>query len=131
MTVIFGGVNEIARALDFHMARQNLLAANIANVDTPGYAPKELSRADRPGQTSFSLSLAVTDADHIAVNNSGGQAGFEVSEEREIVPGNDLNYVSLDREMARLAANSIRFQVVGNMVSKHLGMLRYAAQDAR
>ncbi len=131
MTVIFGGVNELARALDFHMARQNMIAANVANVDTPGYVPKDLARAERPGQASFSLSLAATDTEHIVLNNGGAQAGFEVFEQREIVPGNDLNYVSMDREMARLAANSIRFQVVGSAVAKHMGMLRYAAQDAK
>ena len=56
---------------------------------------------------------------------------FEVIEEKNAVPGNDLNYVNLDYEMSRLNANSIRFDTIGQLVSKHLGMLRYAVTDGR
>jgi flagellar basal body rod protein FlgB len=54
-----------------------------------------------------------------------------VFEEKNVVPGNDLNYVSLDHEMGRIGANALRFQAIGKMVAKHLGILRYAASDTR
>ncbi len=131
MSAIFSGVETMARALDFHLARQNMLAANVANVDTPGYAPKELSRPDSQDKAGFSLSLAVTQPNHIPVGGESSGEGFEVHEEHNVVPGNDLNYVSLDHEMSRIAANAIRFKAVGKMVSRHLGMLQYAASDGR
>ncbi|MCP4676915.1 MAG: flagellar basal body rod protein FlgB [Deltaproteobacteria bacterium] len=131
MTTIFGGIGELTRALDFHMNRQNMISANIANVDTPGYAPRELSRSDNAGGASFSLTLATTDTKHIHAAGSGSESGVQVFEEHDVVPGNDLNYVSLDKEMARLTVNTIRFQTVGRLVSKQMGMLRYAARDAR
>ncbi|MCP4600068.1 MAG: flagellar basal body rod protein FlgB [Proteobacteria bacterium] len=131
MTEIFSIVNDMARAFDFHLSRQNLISANIANVDTPGYAPKEMIRADASGDASFSLSLATTDSKHISFNVGGSGSEFEVFEEHNVIPGNDQNYVSMDHEMTRLAANSVRYQVVERIVSKHLGMLRYASQGGR
>ena len=52
-------------------------------------------------------------------------------EEKTEVPGNDLNYVSLDHEMGRLGANTIRYQAVEKIITRHLAILRYAAQDGR
>ncbi len=131
MSTIFGGVGEMARALNFHMARQNLISANIANVDTPGYTPKELVRPENQGKASFSLTLAATDSKHISPTGGGTAKEFRVLEEQNTIPGNDLNYVSMEQEMARLGANSIRFQAVGRIISQHMGMLRYAAQGGR
>ncbi len=131
MSAVFTGLQSMARALDFHLARQNMIAANVANVDTPGYAPRELSRPDSQQPANFSLALEATKPNHIPVGNDGNTPEFEVHEEYNTVPGNDLNYVSLDHEMSRLAANAIRFKAVGKMVSRHLGMLTYAAGDGR
>ncbi|MDJ0765621.1 MAG: flagellar basal body rod protein FlgB [Myxococcota bacterium] len=129
MTGIFEGVDVVARALDFHMLRQNLITGNIANVDTPGYAPKELQRAEQSDGSSFSLSLTATDGEHLTPSGVDRSGAYEVAEERNVVPGNDLNYVSMDWEMARLSANALRYEVVGKLVTKHLGVLHYAVQD--
>ncbi len=129
MTSIFGGIDFASRALDFHLQRQNLIAANVANVDTPGYVPVELTRPTKPHETG-KLGMHVTNETHIALGDPAGEMGFETVEERAEIPGNDLNYVSLDREMARLNANSLRFEAVGKLLSKHMGILTYAATNA-
>jgi flagellar basal-body rod protein FlgB len=131
MTTIFGGLSPLSHSLDYHLQRQNLIAGNIANVDTPGYAPRELLRTDKAERTEFSLTLKRTDAEHIASVGAEGGGDYRVDEERTEIPGNDLNYVSLDHEMARLSANSLRFKVLGRLVTHHLGILRYAAQNGR
>ncbi len=56
---------------------------------------------------------------------------FGSSAKKIAVPGNDLNFVSMDHEMAKLGANSLRFKVLGKLVSHHLGILKYAAQNGR
>ena len=43
---ILGPVNVLHEALDFHLARQNLLTANLAQVETPNYRAQELYRQD-------------------------------------------------------------------------------------
>jgi len=133
MTAIFETVGTMARALDFHMIRQNLISANIANVDTPGYAPRELLR---PLESDFARHmprppLALTDARHIAGIGGAGEQDLDVEEEHVAVPGNDLNFVSIDHEMARLSANTIKYEAITRAVGAQLGMLRYGASDAR
>ncbi len=131
MTTIFSGVDMMSRALDFHLERQNMIAANVANVDTPGYAPRELVRPDAKQPSEFLMALYTSHSRHIANSREGSGAPFNVIEERNTVAGNDLNYVSLEHEMSRLSANTLRFQAVGKLVSKQLGILSYAASDAR
>lgn len=129
MTSIFGGIDFASRSLDFHLQRQNMIAANVANVDTPGYVPVELTRPTKPNEMG-KLGMHVTSAQHIPLGDPADETGFETVEERVEIPGNDLNYVSLDREMARLNANSLRFEAVSKLVSKHMGILTYAATNA-
>lgn len=128
---IFLDVNNIASALDFHMQRQNLISGNIANVDTPGYTSKEIIRSDFKGGSEFAMEMRRTDEAHFKTSNLGPDDNYEVLEMRDHVPGNDLNYVSLDKEMAKLNANTLRFETVSSVVSKQLGILKYAAADGR
>ena len=131
MITIFSGLSPLNHSLDYHLQRQNLISGNIANVDTPGYAPRELLRTTETEESAFSLTLKTTDGAHLAPNGTEDGGQYRVEEERIEVPGNDLNFVSLDHEMARLSANSLRYQVVGKLVTHHLGILRYAAQNGR
>ena len=43
--------------------------------------------------------------------------------------GNDRNFVSLDREAAKVAANQVRYDVISTLVAAELGDLSYAAND--
>ena len=131
MTTIFSGLGELQRGMTFHLERQNLIAGNIANIDTPGYAPKELHRPEELGKSEFAMLLRTTDTRHMTPVGNVDEAGFEIDEEKVEIPGNDLNYVSMDHEMARLNANTLRYQVLGKLVTQHLGILRYAAQNGR
>ena len=45
--------------------------------------------------------------------------------------GNDGNYVSLDREAAKVAANQLRYDTVSAIVSAELRQLHFAASDAK
>lgn len=128
---IFTDVNGVANALNYHIERQNLISANIANVDTPGYAPKEILRSDFEGGSEFALEMARTNQAHMKTGGLGPEDNYEVLEVRDHVPGNDLNYVSLDKEMARLNANTLRYETVSKVVSKQLGILKYAAADGK
>jgi flagellar basal-body rod protein FlgB len=120
-------------ALDYHLERQNVLASNVAHVDTPGYRPNDIERIDR-GEFSGVLSSALrrTDPRHIA-----GAGGVDVAETGRVFQdlsagvGNDGNYVSIDREAAKLAANQLRYDTVSAIVSAELRQLMFAANDGK
>jgi flagellar basal-body rod protein FlgB len=131
MTTMFSGISEMQRGLNFHLERQNLISGNIANVDTPGYAPKEVTRTEDFQDSDFAMILKKTDTRHMTPFGGNDDEGFQVKEEKIEIPGNDLNYVSMDHEMARLNANTLRYKVIGKLISEKLAGLRYAAQNGR
>jgi flagellar basal body rod protein FlgB len=45
--------------------------------------------------------------------------------------GNDGNYVSLDREAGKVAANQMRYDVVSAIVSAELKQMHFAADDGK
>ncbi len=131
MTAIFGAIDTMKPALDFHMARQNLIASNIANVDTPGYVSSELVRTEDFGDSMKMAGLERTDKMHLGGISSSHNGQFIVEKDEDQVAGNDMNKVSMEREMSRLAANTLKYEAVGKVIAKQIGILKYAASDAR
>lgn len=129
MASIFSGVDLTQRALDYHLQRHSVLAGNVANVDTPGFRPQELVRSPE-GAPGAQLRLATTDGSHLGPQGGSRVDGLELREERVVQAGGDGNAVSLEREMAKVGANQVRFEAAGRIVRQQLGMLRYAAGDA-
>ena len=58
-----------------------------------------------------------------------GAGSQQVREEEVVRPGGDGNAVSLEREMAKIGANRLRYETIGRIVRQQLGLLRYAAQE--
>ncbi|MBN8614152.1 MAG: flagellar basal body rod protein FlgB [Deltaproteobacteria bacterium] len=126
---IFRGVDAGQRALDYHLERANVLAGNVANIDTPGYRPRELVRPAEARSTTR-LPLAVTSPEHVSSTRAVGASGeTEVIEEGVASPGNDENAVSLEHELAKMSANQLRYDGAARLVQMQLGQLRYAAND--
>lgn len=132
MSDIFSRIAPLQNALDYHMDRHNVLSSNIAHVDTPGYKPADLARVE---SEEFSKVLGValerTNSAHFAAGAGGAEANGMVFQDLTAGAGNDGNYVSLDREAAKLASNHIRFDVVSSVVSAELRALSYAVRDGK
>ena len=116
--------------------RQQVIANNIANVDTPGYGAADvqfesaLGRAI--GQQSSKVSLARTDSRHLPVRQ------VDLSSVRPAVtmqsgrPARmDGNNVDIDAEMVRLAEAQIGYNAVTTGVNSKLSGLRTAVSDGR
>jgi flagellar basal-body rod protein FlgB len=129
---LFKAIGPLHSALDYHFERHNMLASNIAHVDTPGYVPKDIERVEG-GQfeNQLGVALARTDEGHIAGTAPATVSSGRVFEDPSAGAGNDLNYVSLDREAAKLAANQIRYDVSSTLASAELAQLAYAVSDGK
>ena len=132
MSGIFTGVDAIHATLDYQLYRHNVLASNLAHVDTPGYVPKDVSRGD---SASFgdTLDLAMTKGGGNAVASpDSAAASYSVFEDpSSSATGLDKNSVSLDREAGKVAANQIRYDVVTVLAQGELSDLQFAANDGR
>lgn len=126
---IFAHVVPLNYALDYHMERHNVLASNVANVDTPGYRPKDLARvSDVSFQEVLGVAMSRTDSGHL-VGGSGGVAVGRPFTDPTAGGGADGNYVSLDREAGKIAANQLRYDVVSSLISSELKGLLWAANN--
>ena len=116
-------IDTLQAALTYHRERHTVLAGNIANLDTPGYKPLDLTRSEGTGTTT----LAVTEPGHIAsVETPDTVTSFDDSGTTQ---GADGNAVSLERELSKIDANRARYATAAELVSRRLAMLRYAAGD--
>jgi flagellar basal-body rod protein FlgB len=129
---VFSSVDPLRAALDYHLDRQNVLASNVAHVDTPGYRPHDLERIDQSGFGAvMGIALKRTDERHIAGAGLDATPNGRVFEDLSAGVGNDGNYVSIDREAAKLAANQLRYDTVSAIVSAELRQLTFAASDGK
>ncbi len=131
---LFAGIDRLNGTLDYHLERQNVLVSNIAHVDTPGYVPKDLARIDSmvaDFQGQFNVAMTRTAGNHLDDPTSPGLFQGRTFEDPAASPGNDGNYVSLDREAAKVASNQVRYEVISQLVAGELDGLRFAANDGK
>jgi flagellar basal-body rod protein FlgB len=113
------------------MERHNLLASNIANVDTPRFKPTDLARVGEAGfESAMQLAIARTDAAHLATGANDPLVG-RVFQDLSAGGGADGNFVSLDRESGKLATNRLRYDIVSVLVRSQLDSLMSAANDRK
>ncbi len=127
MRSLFDTVGDLEQAMTFNRERQTVIAGNLANLDTPGYRARDLA-PDRTAGGAEPFQLARTDPQHIAGASPGDPAGSSVILD-PADKGSDGNSVSLEREMAKLDANRVRYSTSAELVSRRLALLRYAASD--
>ncbi len=124
MKTMFDGVDTLERAMTFHRERHSVLAGNVANIDTPGYRSVDLSEV--PAEQAPGV-IARTDERHIAPPDlDGTRLSFDDSPSG---PGMDGNTVDLERELAKIDANRVRYGTATELASRRLALLRYAASD--
>ena len=100
----------VERYMNVLSTRQKLVAANIANADTPGFQTKDID---------FQAEL----------ENQIGSSNPNVMEVPGLKTKNDGNNVSVDREARLLAENALRFNVASNLARAQLSMVRAAIQE--
>ncbi|HAF54399.1 MAG TPA: flagellar basal body rod protein FlgB [Thauera sp.] len=112
-------------ALNLQAHRQQLIASNIANADTPNYKAKDVDfRAALQGALNTvrggGVALATTQPGHIA---GGGAPTLEglTGYRRELQSAVDGNTVNMDVERAAFAENALHYEASVTFIN---GMLR-------
>jgi flagellar basal-body rod protein FlgB len=112
-------------------ARQDTLAQNVANADSPGYLARDLKpmsfddmmkRVNGGGQSS---GLLTTDPHHINITGSQSSS-FDGQDSPDTAASVTGNTVSLESEMIKVSDTQAQFQAATNLYSKALSMMRTA-----
>jgi flagellar basal-body rod protein FlgB len=133
MSDLFSALAPLHGALDYHLERHSVLSSNVAHVDTPGYKPSDLARVDAGSfESAINVAMAKTAPGHLeGPDGTSGPVHGQVFQDLSAGVGNDGNYVSLDREASKVAANQLRYDTVSAIVSAELRQLHFAASDAK
>jgi flagellar basal-body rod protein FlgB len=111
-----------ANALVLRSQRQQVIASNIANADTPGYVARDFDFAKAlqaaSGSTARSA-VSVTSAQHMRLG-SAGAGNPEMAYTVQTQPSQDGNSVDLDRERANFVDNSIRYESTLRFINGHV-----------
>ena len=119
-------------------ARHEVLSANIANVDTPGYRPRDLdfnaamrSAAESGAPGSGETALPSDASTSVGMNLGSATYEPEYPDSRHGEDRLDGNAVSLDRQMALLTENSLAYETSLTLLSRAMAALRYAIGEGR
>jgi flagellar basal-body rod protein FlgB len=115
-------IDKLDAALRFHQEalalrarRQEVLSANIANADTPGYKARDfdfagsLSQAMERGRQGAGVALALTSPGHASAQ-ANGFAGAELAYRIPAQSSIDGNTVEMDQERVQFADNAVHYE---------------------
>ncbi|MES2423174.1 MAG: flagellar basal body rod protein FlgB [Pseudomonadota bacterium] len=110
------------RVLELLAQRQQVLAGNIANADTPGFKAREVDFASALKQARVAqATLPATKAGHMPVGAEAASAGQAPVVWRTVEqPSLDGNTVDLDRERANFADNAMRYEATLRFINGHV-----------
>jgi flagellar basal-body rod protein FlgB len=116
-------------ALQLQSRRMQVIADNLANVDTPGYKARDIdfqaALAAATGGAAAPVTLETTHPDDIG--DGGSSAGSAPLEYRvPFAPSLDGNTVDSEVEKANFAATSVRYQATLTFISNSLRNLMTA-----
>lgn len=111
-----------AAALKVRSQRTELLAANLANADTPGYRARDIdfraalaaAEGSNPGSA---VQLATTRSGHIGSTPGNGTSSAELKYRVPLAPSLDGNTVDAQLEQAAFAENTVRYQATLSFLS--------------
>jgi flagellar basal-body rod protein FlgB len=104
--------------------RQEVIAQNIANADTPGYAARDLQPFAKVLARSGAVAMARTAPQHIVPASAAAHAARpeRVAGERT----HDGNAVRLEQEVSRAAETETQHELTIGLYRKYMGLFRIA-----
>lgn len=116
--------NFMQQSLSLHAQRQEVLSANIANADTPGYKARDFDFSARLDQALEQQSGSASTLDMTSSGHMAGRTG--VLDDAQLayrVPAQsslDGNTVDMDMERINFAENSLKYQADVQMLTSHI-----------
>jgi flagellar basal-body rod protein FlgB len=112
--------------------RQQIVASNLANIDTPGYRTKDVSfhatMEELLLENSLGLRTTRSDHDQAWIPISPQAQAFEV---QGMVSRFDLNNVDIDKEMLKLSETAFGYSLITQLVRGKFRTLASSINEGR
>ena len=128
MIKVYKSFELVKQALDYRSIRQDMIASNIANVDTPFYKPQDIDFETMLKQKekeifnhnkSKELKLAKTSSKHLSSTSDTHKYKATLYFRDGHGARNDGNSVDLDVETSEMSKNSIMYNALTSALKKH------------
>lgn len=127
-------LGKLTRISNLRTYRQELLASNIANADTPNYKARDIdfksALAGAMGATTSSIGLPMTRThdQHLAAASDEAWYSAAVKYRTEYQPAVDGNTVNMDVERSAFAENAVQLEAALTFIREKLRGLQTAIQ---
>lgn len=123
MSAVFDKTFQVLeKAADMYMLRHSVISDNMANAETPGYKARRVD---------FEEDLQR----EMAVHVGGAQPKFDLEKVKPSIyedplaeVGLDRNSVDMEREMAQLSKNQIKYNATTQLISRKFALLKMAVR---
>jgi len=114
--------------LDYYSEKNRVASRNIANIGTDGYKRQDVKFKDEFNGSLTNL-MKSTDPRHFKLNTEGQPATertemLEVTEDQSEEKISGVNNVDIDKEMADLASNGIKFKLAAKRTNSYYRSLQ-------
>jgi flagellar basal-body rod protein FlgB len=119
-------LNVLQKGLEASGMRQQVLANNVANIDTPNFKRSDVDfqavLGAALGEKGGALAMKLTSPKHIPGVAEGVGSGIVTDQTTSL--RNDGNNVDVDREMSNVAENGLYYNSLTRTISSQLDLLR-------
>lgn len=128
-------LNLYHQALNLRAARQELLASNVANADTPNFKARDIDFSsvlrEKLSLTTDTtqVGLITTSSGHISTSSAGILGGDNLLYRVPLQPSADGNTVDMNMERTQFADNSIKYDVILTLIKDKFDDLSLAMQE--
>ena len=109
--------------------RQQVLAENVANANTPGFKSKDVEHPnfqDLLRRSVAPVALATTTGKHMQGQGQAGKVTFKVHDTEDASEDKSGNSVNLEGEMMKVAKTTADHELMANLYRKGIDLMRVA-----
>ncbi len=129
-------IDALTETVKFSERRHQLLASNVANLDTPGYQTQDLSVTNF--RAALKESFEAKNAEHVSSGDRSGnvtglsdeQAQQKIHEAYENILMHDGSNVSLEQQVTEISKNQAMHSTAITILKHQLQQLRMAISES-
>jgi len=128
--------NILEKSLMYRRIRQDMIASNIANADTPFYRPKDIRfeealQAEINKNEEKELQLAITNKNHLKPDDEYSNLKPTIFYRDGHLARNDGNSVDIDVETTEMAKNNIAYNATIQALKKQIEIFKLAIDSSK
>jgi flagellar basal-body rod protein FlgB len=119
----------LEQAVNFGDARHNVLAGNIANIDTPGYKARDLSTVVFQQRLQEAIENRNSPTNYGTDAATGDDGSLQMSDAFETILRHDDGKVSLEQQVAELTKNQMQYTTALSIMTQQFHLLEAAISE--